>query len=88
MPSNFRTYEAQSRLLAAVLASNPDIRLNFKGEERLLFAPPGHLRPASAASRPLADPSDVSQPLLSTMARMRPRLALSTASALSRSRRR
>ncbi|KAL1894769.1 hypothetical protein Sste5346_005745 [Sporothrix stenoceras] len=30
MPSNFRTYEAQSRLLAAVLASNPGLKLNFK----------------------------------------------------------
>ena len=32
MPSSFRTYEAQSRLLVAVLASIPDIRLNFKGK--------------------------------------------------------
>ncbi|OAA61122.1 hypothetical protein SPI_05146 [Niveomyces insectorum RCEF 264] len=30
MPSNFRTYEAQSRLLAAVLASHPGLKLNFK----------------------------------------------------------
>ncbi|CAK7214255.1 hypothetical protein SBRCBS47491_002086 [Sporothrix bragantina] len=30
MPSNFRTYESQSRLLAAVLASNPSLKLNFK----------------------------------------------------------
>ena len=31
MPTNFKTYEAQSRLLVAVLASNPDLKLNFKG---------------------------------------------------------
>ncbi|CAK7213085.1 hypothetical protein SCUCBS95973_001681 [Sporothrix curviconia] len=30
MPSNFRTYESQSRLLAAVLASNPSLKLNFR----------------------------------------------------------
>ncbi|EPE05757.1 hypothetical protein F503_08288 [Ophiostoma piceae UAMH 11346] len=30
MPSNFRTYEAQSRLLAAVIASTPAVKLNFK----------------------------------------------------------
>ncbi|CAK7274044.1 hypothetical protein SEPCBS57363_005959 [Sporothrix epigloea] len=30
MPTSFRTYEAQSRLLAAVLASNPSLKLNFK----------------------------------------------------------
>ncbi|CAK7207761.1 hypothetical protein SEUCBS139899_010574 [Sporothrix eucalyptigena] len=30
MPSNFRTYEAQSRLLAAVIASNPSMKLDYK----------------------------------------------------------
>ncbi|CAK7263374.1 hypothetical protein SEPCBS119000_000438 [Sporothrix epigloea] len=30
MPTNFRTYEAQSRLLAAMLASHPSLKLNFK----------------------------------------------------------
>ncbi|EFX01199.1 hypothetical protein CMQ_6141 [Grosmannia clavigera kw1407] len=30
MVSNFRTYEAQSRLLAAVIASHPGLKLNFK----------------------------------------------------------
>ncbi|KAL8418357.1 hypothetical protein RB594_001820 [Gaeumannomyces avenae] len=29
-PSNFKTYEAQSRLLAAVLASAPGLKLDFK----------------------------------------------------------
>lgn len=32
MPANFKTYEAQSRLLAAVLAAHPELKLNFKGE--------------------------------------------------------
>lgn len=29
-PSNFKTYEAQSRLLAAVIASSPNLKLDFK----------------------------------------------------------
>ncbi|TLD21442.1 hypothetical protein PspLS_05357 [Pyricularia sp. CBS 133598] len=29
-PTNFKTYESQARLLAAVLASAPDLKLNFK----------------------------------------------------------
>jgi hypothetical protein len=29
--SKFQTYEAQSRLLVAVLAANPNLKLNFKG---------------------------------------------------------
>lgn len=30
-PTNFKTYESQARLLAAVIASAPDLKLNFKG---------------------------------------------------------
>ncbi|KAK3402913.1 hypothetical protein B0T20DRAFT_343979 [Sordaria brevicollis] len=30
MPANFKTYEAQARLLAAVIAAHPDLRLNYK----------------------------------------------------------
>ncbi|EHA55341.1 hypothetical protein MGG_08176 [Pyricularia oryzae 70-15] len=29
-PTNFKTYESQARLLAAVIASAPDLKLNFK----------------------------------------------------------
>ncbi|KAK3351598.1 hypothetical protein B0H65DRAFT_418355 [Neurospora tetraspora] len=30
MPANFKTYEAQARLLAAVIAAHPELRLNYK----------------------------------------------------------
>ncbi|KAH8891300.1 hypothetical protein GQ53DRAFT_823925 [Thozetella sp. PMI_491] len=30
MPTNFRTYEAQTRLLAAVIAAHPELKLNYK----------------------------------------------------------
>ncbi len=32
MPTNFKTYEAQARLLAAVVAAHPELKLNYKGE--------------------------------------------------------
>lgn len=32
MPANFRTYEGQSRLLTAVIAAHPGLKLNYKGE--------------------------------------------------------
>lgn len=34
MPANFRTYEAQSRLLTAVIAAHPGLKLNFKGKSK------------------------------------------------------
>jgi hypothetical protein len=38
MPANFKTYEAQSRLLAAVVATLPDkYKFDFKGEIPLAF---------------------------------------------------
>lgn len=33
MPANFKTYEAQSRLVAALVAANPGMKLDFKGEK-------------------------------------------------------
>ncbi len=35
MPTNFKTYEAQARLLAAVLAAHPELKLNYRGEMSL-----------------------------------------------------
>lgn len=32
MPANFKTYEAQARLLAAVIAAHPELKLNYKGK--------------------------------------------------------
>ncbi len=32
MPTNFKTYETQARLLAAVVAAHPELKLNYKGE--------------------------------------------------------
>lgn len=32
MPANFRSYEGQSRLLTAVIAAHPGLKLNYKGE--------------------------------------------------------
>jgi hypothetical protein len=34
MPANFKTYEAQSRLIAAVIAAHPELKLNYKGKNR------------------------------------------------------
>lgn len=31
-PANFRTYEGQNRLLTAIIAAHPDLKLNYKGE--------------------------------------------------------
>ncbi len=58
MPSNFKTYESQSRLLAAVVAAS-DVKLNFKGKpQQRLESLPGvlpSLPPAglSVGGRPL-----------------------------------
>lgn len=32
--TNFKTYEAQTRLLAAVIATNKNIKLDFKGKTK------------------------------------------------------
>lgn len=32
MPANFKTFEAQSRLLAAVIAAHPGLKLDYKGK--------------------------------------------------------
>lgn len=32
--TNFKTYEAQTRLLAAVIATNPGLKLDFTGKEK------------------------------------------------------
>lgn len=32
MPANFRSYEGQLRLLTAVIAAHPELRLNYKGK--------------------------------------------------------
>lgn len=34
MVANFRTEDAQRRLLTAVIAAHPDLKLNFKGKFR------------------------------------------------------
>lgn len=34
MVANFRSYEGQLRLLTAVIAAHPDLKLNYKGEPR------------------------------------------------------
>ena len=34
MVANFRTEESQRRLLTAVIAAHPDLKLNFKGRRR------------------------------------------------------
>ena len=36
MPANFKTYEAQARLLAAVIAAHPELRLNYKGKNQII----------------------------------------------------
>ena len=35
--TNFKTYEAQTRLLAAVIATNKGIKLDFKGKSKRKF---------------------------------------------------
>ena len=35
--TNFKTYEAQTRLLAAVIATNKGIKLDFKGKSKRNF---------------------------------------------------
>lgn len=37
MPANFRSYEGQLRLLTAVIAAHPDLRLNYKGKFAILL---------------------------------------------------
>lgn len=39
MVANFRTEDAQRRLLTAVIAAHPDLKLNFKGMYRVSFYP-------------------------------------------------
>lgn len=40
MPANFRSYEGQLRLLTAVIAAHPELRLNYKGKSANSFSPP------------------------------------------------
>lgn len=35
MPANFRSYEGQLRLLTAVIAAHPELRLNYKGKSAI-----------------------------------------------------
>lgn len=39
MPANFRSYEGQLRLLTAVIAAHPDLRLNYKGKFAVHLTP-------------------------------------------------
>lgn len=36
MPANFRSYEGQLRLLTAVVAAHPELKLNYKGEPNMI----------------------------------------------------
>lgn len=39
MPANFRTYEGQLRLLTAVIAAHPSLKLDYKGKSSCCFRP-------------------------------------------------
>lgn len=36
MPANFRSYEGQLRLLTAVVAAHPELKLNYKGKSNVI----------------------------------------------------
>lgn len=45
MPANFKTYEAQSRLIASIIAAHPELKLNYKGmHQPFLTVNPGSSR--------------------------------------------
>lgn len=39
MPANFKSFEAQSRLLAAVVAAHPGLKLDYRGKDGPNYAP-------------------------------------------------
>lgn len=60
MPANFKTYEAQARLLAAVVAAHPGLKLDYKGKSDSvnlsgvsLYIPVPHCRVFTCASSAL-----------------------------------
>lgn len=57
MPANFRSYEGQLRLLTAVIAAHPELRLNYKGKSTT-----GYILPSSTHTSP--SPSLVRQILI------------------------
>lgn len=42
MVANFKTEESQRRLLTAVIAAHPELKLNFKGRYQIHFHPHLH----------------------------------------------
>lgn len=47
--ANYKSYEAQARMVRAIVAAHPDVKWNYKGSRRLRF-PSSRLHPPFAAS--------------------------------------